>query len=159
MPLPKLRLIPARDGYQFAYPGDDIRRAKPGSGPSRQRLDMLGAPMIVGVTFRMNAADYQYWIAFSRSTLSERSLPFLIDLIVDTPDLQEYEARIIPGTVQGGPPSGFRYVVQMQLEVKQKPVDPDISDTLVWLYEAYGDGAWEVLYELEQLVNFHFSPG
>lgn len=155
MPLPKLSLSPDQAGYTTADADDAVLRAKVSAGPARQRLDMLGAPSMVGVGFSLNRNQFQYWRSFFRTTIAEGSLPFLIDLILDQPDPVEHEARIIPGSVRLSALSGLRYSVAVTMEVKPVGQDSDFDATLVWLYEAYGDDISLTLAALAALVNEH----
>lgn len=155
MPLPKLNLVPSQDGYSVSDADDAVLRAKVSAGPSRMRLDMLGAPSEVNVTFHLDAGDYLYWRAFFRTVLVEGSLPFLIDLLLDYPDLVEHEAKIVPGSTRLSGTRGLLYVVQARLEVKPMPMDADYDLALAMLVANYGDtdSASLILSSLEHLVN------
>lgn len=155
MPLPKLMLTPAQDGYAVSDADDTVLRAKVSAGPSRMRLDMLGAPSDVNITLHLDGGQYQYWRAFFRTTLVEGSLPFRIDLLLDYPDLVEHEAKIVPGSTRLSGTRGLLYVVQARLEVKAIPMDAAYDSALVMLVTAYGDTAAAalILASLEHLVN------
>lgn len=153
MPLPKLNLTPAQDGYAVADADDQVLRAKVSAGPSRTRLDMLGAPSDVAVTFHLTDAEYQYWRAFFRSTIGYGSLPFLMDLLLDQPDLTEHEVKIVPGSTRLSGQRGLLYVVQARLEVKPSMEDADLDEAIAMLFAEYGDDAPNILALLEKLVN------
>lgn len=156
MPLPKLRLEIPQEGYALVD-GEAVLRAKVGAGPSRQRLDMLGAPAEIDMTLVLGGGEYQYWRAFYRSTLVEGALPFLVDLVIDTATPQECTAKIIPGTHRLSGVNGDAHMVQMRLEVVMP--DPPVDDAaIIMLYEQYGDAAPFLLDQLATLVNVDF-PG
>lgn len=157
MPLPKLYLTPAQDGYAAQDADDAVLRAKVSAGPSRTRLDMLGAPADVSVTFQMNPNEYQYWRAFFRSTIVEGSLPFLLDLLLDFPELTEHQVKIVPGSARLSGQRGLLYVVSMRLEVKVVEADADLDATVAMLFEQYGDQGDAILISLERLVNFDLA--
>jgi hypothetical protein len=150
--LPKLQLEPAQDGYS-ADDGPAVLSAQPSKGPMRLRLDQPNAPPVVNVTFRLNPVQFAYWRAFLRTTIAKGSLPFTIDLLIDSPIPQEYEARIIPGSVRLAGVDGMRHIVQATLEVRDVPGDIGYDETLVWLFDAYGEGASDILNLLAKLVN------
>jgi hypothetical protein len=154
MALPKLMLTPSRDGYGADDADDAVLRAKVSAGPSRTRLDMLGATADVSATFRMDRGEYQYWRAFFRLAIGEGSLPFLLDLLLDQPDLVEHEVKLsAPPRLSGQ--SGLLYVVQLRLEVKPAFQDTTGDEALLWLVQEYGstDAAAGILLDLEHLVN------
>lgn len=151
MPLPKLTLLPSQEGYSVEI-GDAVLRARPGSGQSRQRLDMLGAPHIVSVSFALDRLRHAYWRAFFRTTIVEGSLPFLIDLIIDGGTLAEYEAKIVPGSVAMSGVRGLTHFVQAQLEVKATVADALADAGLVTMFEIYDADASAILDLLAHLV-------
>lgn len=152
MPLSKLNLTTPQEGYSVED-GEAVLRAKLSGGPGRQRLDMLGAASIVDVTLVLTSDEYRYWRAFFRSAIVEGSLPFLIDLVIDTADISEYQVQIIPGTTKLGSVQGDAHFVPMQLEVMMPVADAAYDIALVLLYELYGQDAGPVLDLLEYIVN------
>lgn len=151
MPLPKLKIDVPQEGYNFDD-GEAVLRAKMSSGPSRQRLDMLDAPIEADVTLMLDPAEYQYWRAFFRYTLVRGTLPFLLDLVVDSAATTEHEVKIIPGTMRTGI-QGEAHIVQFRLEVLLSDDDEVGGEAIVMLYELYGDGAPAMLAALAELVN------
>jgi hypothetical protein len=152
MPLPKLMLPPAQGGYSAA-PGETFKQAKLGSGASRFRLDSANAPATINIQWACSPIQYQYLMAFGRSVVSNWSLYFLCDLILDSALLQEYEVHLV-----GGPPSlvsvqGHLMTVRAQAEVVPQAADADADMTMIWLYAAYGEDAGTVLQRLAKLVN------
>jgi len=153
MPLPKLNLTPAQDGYSVTDPDDAVLRAKVSAGPSRTRLDMLGATSTVAVAFHLTDAEYQYWRAFFRGVIGYGSQPFLMDLLMDQPDVTEHEVKIVPGSTRLTGQRGLLYVVVATLEVKPNTEDADMDAAIAMLYAEYGEDAPNILADLEKLVN------
>lgn len=152
MPLPKLNILPAQDGYSAEDADDSVLRAKVSAGPSRTRLDMLGAPASVSAVLQLHYDEYQYWRAFYRSVIAEGSLPFLMDLLLDRPETQEHEVKLADAPRLSGQ-KGLLYVVQLRLEVKPNPVDTEADFAITMLYMEYGLDASTILVDLEHLVN------
>lgn len=153
MALHKFALLPSKPGYSVGDSADAVLRAKVGAGPSRQRLDFPRAPHQVTVSFSLDSAQYDYWRAFWSTGIEYGSLPFLIDLIIDAEDLAEYEAKFVPGSVSLSDVSGLRYQVDAILEVKPNVRDREYDETLVMLYDIYGEDVPIILNMLEKLVN------
>jgi hypothetical protein len=151
MPLPKLNLDVPQEGYSFDD-GDGVLRAKLSSGSSRQRLDMIDAPIEADVTLMLGPAEYQYWRVFHRYTLVRGTLPFLLDLVVDSSATTEHEVKIIPGTMQTGV-QGEAHIIQFRLEVLLSDDDEESAEAILMLYALYGDQAAGILEALAQLVN------
>lgn len=153
MPLPKLNAEGlAEEGYGFED-GLSVLRAKLSAGPSRTRLDMIGAPIELSAVLYLDPGQYQYWRSFFRSTIKEGSLPFRMDLIVDSPDPVEHEVKLVPGSTGLGSRRGNVYQVPLRLEVKPDLASAEYDDAIVMLYSNYGDGAEDILNRLAQLVN------
>lgn len=154
MPLPKLYLSVPQEGYSFDD-GDAVLRAKVSSGPSRLRLDMLDAPMSVAVQLVLEPQEFNYWQAFRRTTLKHGSMPFLIDLVIDSSDVEEYQAQIVPGSIKTGI-QGTAHLVQMELEVlmSETPPTADYDTSIVMLQGLYGVRVPNVLNLLEKLANY-----
>lgn len=153
MALPKLYLLVPQEGYSLDD-GDAVLRAKVSSGPSRMRLDMLDAPMAVAVALVLEPQEFNYWRAFHRTTIARGSLPFLMDLMIDSPDVAEYQVQIVPGSVKTGV-QGTAHLVQMELEVSMSETPPtaDYDTAIVMLQGLYGARAPNVLLSLEKLAN------
>lgn len=152
MPLPKLLIVPARDGYSADDADDAVLRAKVSAGPARTRLDMLGAVSDVAATLHLDPGEYQYWRAFFRGPIAEGSLPFLMDLLLDLPELTEHEVKLASAPRLSGQ-RGLLHVVQLRLEVKPLSADPDADAAVVMLFTFYGEGAGDILASLAHLVN------
>jgi hypothetical protein len=113
---------------------------------------MIDAPIEADVTLMLGPAEYQYWRVFHRYTLVRGTLPFLLDLVVDSSATTEHEVKIIPGTMQTGV-QGEAHIIQFRLEVLLSDDDEESAEAILMLYALYGDQAAGILEALAQLVN------
>ena len=151
MPLPKLELRPLRTSYGATHP-DSSHYVRLEGGLGKNRLDQLGSSATVAVRWALTALEYQYFLAFWR-TLEEGALPFLIDLVLEGPDLVEYVAQFLPGTVGTSEPSPEAFTVDATLEVEPSVPDPETDQSIVDLFTVYGLDGPSVLDRLAQFVN------
>ena len=147
MALTKLQLRPEQSTYVF-NPAEDVVSVTVEGGASRSRRTVIGSHAIIDCTWTLNFADYQYLRAFYHSVGKQGSAPFLIDLLLDQPYLEEFEAKFVPDTFEMSEPIGLSFKQSAQLEVKPKN-DTDYYDAIVLLY---GDDLF--LNQLEQLANY-----
>lgn len=142
----KLRLRPEQSTYVYTN-GDEIISTQLEGGASRFRRDVVGAAATVRCTWTLDLNGYQYLRAFYNLATDKGALPFLIDLLIDQPTLEEYEARILPGTVEMSRPLGYSRQQSMTLEVI--PVhNPEVDRLII---DAF-DNDW--INPLERLTNF-----
>lgn len=116
MPLPKLALLPEDSRYSAA-PGAAVRRAAVPGGRGRHRLDQIGAPTMVDVTFSLDRDEYLYLGAFYRRRSINGSRPFLMDLVLDAALPTEQVVQFMPGSPKLSNVSGERHIVSATLEV------------------------------------------
>ncbi len=152
MALSKLALTLTEDQYQVMLP-DEILSVQVQNGPSWRRRDFFGAPAMVSVQFVLTALQYAYLMAFWRLTLVNGTLPFLIDLIIDSPTMTEHQARITKGSFRLTGRRGDAHFVSCNLEVKPNAADTDYDDTLLWLYQEYGDQLPFLLEDFAYIAN------
>ena len=150
----KLTLLP--DQASYAYGNDDsVITTTLDGGYSRSRVDQLKSSAIINCTWRLYSHHYQYFKAFWTVVTEKGVYPFLIDLILDQPYLEEYEAKFVPGTVNMSEPEGLTYSISADLEVI--PVRDDLfSQSIVDAYDS--TGTYEYLNLLEKLVNIDLEP-
>lgn len=154
MTLLKLYLTPVVDSYAVEPVSPVVAVALDG-GASRARLDLLGAPIIVSVTWVLGAVEYDYLMAFYRSpTGMERGArPFLMDLVTLNSTAQEHTVRLIGDSLRLTGQSGLAYTVVARLEVTP-PADTDEYDSsFIQLWPEYGEDLVGLLEQLEVLVN------
>lgn len=136
MALSKCALYPDSAGYSVVD-AENVISTKLDGGASRYRLDMLDSASKVSVKWVCNSNQYQYIRAFYVSILKNGSLPFLIDLILDSSEPVEHEAYFIPGTLSLSEHSGNYYSVVAQLEVVPKPIDESVNVQMI-LFGEFG---------------------
>lgn len=146
--LPKLVLCPLLDGYS-ATMGNDVITTQYENGMPRQRLAGVGRPHQVGVMFRHKAVHQDYILAFWRLN---RAKAFALRLILDDSGLNWYECRFI------GEPSisalgGNVFEFSISLVCRPKPLDIDVDETFVYMYEQTGGDISGFTNALEKLVN------
>jgi len=151
MTLPRFNVLPQEAGYS-ATGGARFHYADLDGGRGRRRRRFIGTTNRVSVTFLFDTTEYGYWEAFRRTAISEGSLPFLLDLILDTPDPVTYEVALMPDSVQMQP-NGDARIVQMELEVKPLPVDTEFDLATLAAFEAGGDLYPDLLARLAVFVN------
>lgn len=151
----KLIIAPTSPAYRVKR-GDENITTKLSGGFSRSRRDQLGAGMNVAVSWMVNADGFQYLTAFYNTITKVGSLPFLMDLMIDTAPLAEHECKFVPGSFGLEQTSGDTHIFSAQLEVK--PLIPnEAADTAyVDMYELYGTELDTVLAGLDHLANTVF---
>lgn len=122
----KLLLSPDQDSYTVTE-GEDTIATKVGGGQPRMRRDLLNADSKVEVQFTVNPTEYQYIRAFYNYT-NRGADQFLIDLIVETGELREYIARIIPGSWKLTSVKGHTFKVKFTLTVASNDDGLDYAD-------------------------------
>ena len=149
----KLNLLPEQSSYVYGNDGSIISTTLDG-GYSRSRVDQFKSTSIINCTWRLYDYHYQYFRAFWIVETEKGVYPFLIDLILDQPYLEEYEAKFVPGTLNMSNPEGLTYEISADLEVI--PVrDDEYSQSLIDAYTADGYGYLNLL---EKLVNVDLEP-
>lgn len=137
----KLLLCPLRAGYA-AQQRPGALQVELDGGASRFRLDILYGSFLVEVAWSCNEEQYDYLCAFHRTATASGSLPFDIDLKIDSSQMLEYQAHFVPGTFRTPVFGGGRYRVESVLEVV-KPYDPSEAasdEALISAFEAAHGG-------------------
>lgn len=146
----KLVLPPSQPGYGVGL-GTDTLTAALSAGPSRTRRDFIGAVAEASVSWALDDAQYDYMMSFYRVVGCAE--PWLLDMILDTYALAEYEVKFVAGSFRLSDTRGLRQIVEARLEVKPLVSDPEFDEAVLDIYELYGDDASAVFDELEKLVN------
>lgn len=148
--LPKMILCPLRDGYNVTL-GDDVITTQFENGMPRQRLNGVGRPHQVGVTFRHKAQHQEYLYNFWQFN---KAKPFAMRLIIGNSELLWYECRFIgsPATLSLG---ADVHEFSISLVVKPKPFDKVVAQEFIDAYLLTGGDLTGYLNILEQLVNYH----
>jgi len=146
--LPKLALVPLRDGYDPML-GDDVITTKYTSGMPRQRLGGVGSPHEVSVTFRHKAVHQDYILAFWRLY---RASPFAARLILDDSGLSWYECRFV-GRPSPREIGANTFEFGISLVCRPRPLNLEVDASFVYLYNETGGDISTYLNALEKLVN------
>jgi hypothetical protein len=119
----KFLIPPNSSSYGHQQNAESLYAELDGGAP-KVRRDIIGAAFNLNVTWLLDQEQYTYARAFYRTATNHGSEPFLIDLILESAALEEYEALFVPGSWQLTEQSGHAYTVSAQLWVTP-PVNPD----------------------------------
>lgn len=148
----KLRLDPAQGSYSASIGAESVSVQLEG-GKSRTRRTQLGAASIASVEWYLIDVEYQYLMSFYRAATEHGSESFTADLILDHSDIEEYECRFVPGTLELGGIRGTAYIVSASLEIIPLPEDREFDLAVISFYETYGTDFPLVLAGLSHLAN------
>jgi len=126
-PVPKNTLPICRDGYSFRYSPEVVLTELEGGLPRAYR-DQLGTSIIVNVEWRTSPSGFLYLRDHYRKWKVRPQEAFPIDLLLELPTVQEYNARYLPGTMKVGNVQGHSIVVTAQLEVMPAIEAPEECD-------------------------------
>lgn len=154
----KLVTTPDSSGYSVT-PGSEVIGTKLDGGASRTRVDILNAASTVTCQWTLGPEDYEYLRMFYSLNVYNGGEQFLIDLILDSAELTEYRAKIIPDTWKLVSQSGLQYVVSCNLEIEAIVQDYEYLTGIIMLMTEYGSlqEANTVLNLLEKLVNYDLA--
>lgn len=150
MTIYKLAMCPDQSGYSFQR-GTNFSEIQTGSGNTRIRRTSKNAEHIVTVSWTTDKDGYDFLQAFYRlwESQSPKIKHFILDLIIDNANLQEYECYFTAG---GAPNlvsvSGFCYQVSAQLRVRPLRVNRDNDEVIVLQLDKLAN-------LLEKLANIH----
>lgn len=153
----KLEFKPQQASYSVQY-GETTARSQIAGGVGRYRKTFDNASQTVTATWTLDSQQFQAFRGFFTSVISEGSLPFLIDLIIDDQELEERTAYFIPGTFSVSKIRGDLHEITAELEVAPIATTDDTEDFGAGYYAsiaAYGSeaAALDVYNQLETLVN------
>lgn len=148
MALDKFVLCPLRDSYNIQL-GDDVITTQFESGMPRQRLNGVGQPHQVSVTFRHKGQHQDYFYYF---WMLHRTKPFAMKLIAGNSQLAWYECRFIgsPGHSDLG---NNVHEVSIGILVRPKRLNIELAETYIWAYIQSGGDISTFSNALEKLVN------
>jgi len=115
MALQKLHLPPDQSSYSVGFSKESVS-VKLDGGKSRFRLDKQGGVSTVSVKWVCDQEQYQYLRAFYNTVSARASLPFLLDLYLDQPDLTEHKCNFVPGSMRLQSQRGYRFEVVASIE-------------------------------------------
>jgi hypothetical protein len=125
----KCMVSPSQAGYS-AQPGNEAIAVQLDGGAPRVRADQLGGAYLITVQWTIGPEDFDYLMAFYRTGTKKASLPFTIDLLLDSAEITEYTAYIVPGSWKFSGKQGLTYTIDAQLTVLPLPVD-EVGDNLL----------------------------
>lgn len=116
----KLELAPDQANYSTRL-GSESASVRHEGNAGNYRRSYFNAARRVTVLWYCDANEYEYLQEAYRSWVASGGVPFLIDLILQTPDLVEHKACFIPGSFGLRSHSGLSYTVGAELEVEPTP--------------------------------------
>ena len=113
-----LGLLPDQSGYNVLDGNSAVAIVLDGGLP-RVRADQLGTVSTVSCQWTVSVAQYDYFMAFWRTSTNYGTKPFLIELCgVDSAEFQTYTAWFVPGTFKPSDRNlGITFVISAQLWV------------------------------------------
>ena len=153
----KLQLRPGSSSYSVSD-NSGIVSVKLDGGASRQRRDILNAAETVDCSFVLDAREFSYFRNFYNLHVKNAGAKFLIDLLIDSPELIEYQSLFVPGSVRLSNPRGLTYNVSCQFEVIPNAIDYVAAENEVALFSAFGVDYESYIDPLHVNMN-EFLPG
>lgn len=112
---------PSQQSYTVKKPMEFVQTELDG-GESRTRRDKIGAPYIVNCQWELLPKQYTTISGFFRDRLQNRTMVFRIPLLIDTPNLVPYRARVLGQPEELVQNEGLLHVVRATLEVIPNPI-------------------------------------
>lgn len=94
----KMPFYPLDAGYSSSV-NDGVRRIALDGGGGRYRVDILGGADIVNATWRLYGDEYSMFMAFVRRWIRSGGQRFEIDLVLDSHEIETYQASFIPESI------------------------------------------------------------
>lgn len=145
----RLVLKPTAAGYSAQIGLSVLMQQLEGGAPRFER-NILGMSHTVSVAWTTDAAGYQYLLAFYRVWERNPSEPFLMSLIIEDHQMQDYECQFLPNSLALGSKTGGVFNVSAQITAKALAADEVFDQSIV---DAWESGAFGSLNQLEQLTN------
>lgn len=147
----KLTLAPDETMYS-TQDGSGAISVKLDGGASKMRRGYANAPTTVTVQWSCDANEFKYLRTFF-NLHDFGATPFLMDLILNRPELTEHECRFVPDTFKLTKIETQLYVVRATLEVIPEVPDVAFDAGFVVSFEAFGSASSEAYAILAELVN------
>jgi hypothetical protein len=117
----KLPFLAEQDGYSGEFSHDAIG-VKLAGGAMRIRADFTGAAQSARISLLLNQqSDYAVFMSFWAFDTRRGTLPFLVDLILESAFPMQYMCRMVPGTFKMNKVEGHSRRVSMEVEAEQNP--------------------------------------
>lgn len=154
--LVKLSIAPDKASY-VVTDGTQVDMQQLEGGSGAYRADILNSSSQVSVQWSVDGLGYEYLRAFYRTITQHGALPFTIDLILDKPFLTTHTAHFVPGTSLGPAQiQGETYTVSATLEVEPLDADEDYDNSIVTMFNIYGDATGDILNLFDVIVNHNW---
>lgn len=149
---PLLAVTPSQSSYAESK-GQTAMRSTVGTGPARIRKDLIGNAALVDVQWRVGPALLRYLQAFFWTKTAEGSLPFRVNLLLDSPLVAPYKAYLVPGSFRLVGVKGMTHTVQARIEAVPMTIDHAADTSVVTLFDLYGTDGDDLLAALATFVN------
>lgn len=148
------RFCPAQAGFGAQFGTGVISTDLPGGLPW-SRLDTTGNVHRVPATWVLGADDYCEFMGFVRNWENSGGDPFTVDLRLETPDTQTYEATFEVGTIALQSINGNAFTVAGTLLVMPLFLDPctDECAARATVGAIFGDDICEMIDLLDHIVS------
>lgn len=152
MNLTKFILPPDNSSYGVTS-GKEVVATMLDGGAARYRRDILGATSTVDCVWIIGPTEYKYARSFYRALTTSGSKPFLIDLILDEPELTEHKAYFVPGSFKLTGQKGLMYWISAQLEVYPAEINVSAEIDFAAMYSNFGPNYANIFPPLEDAFN------
>lgn len=150
MTIYKLDMCPDQAGYGVQR-GTNYNEIQTGAGNTRIRRTSKNAEHIVTVSWTTDKNGYNFLQAFYRlwESQSPKIEHFVLDLVIDDAELQEYECYFVAGSAPNlTSVLGFCYKVSAQLRVRPTKPNKEQDELIVLQID-------KLVNLLEKLANVH----
>ena len=147
--LPKLLKLPEKNSYSFEQGTGVISTDFDGVSNSRQQT--INNFHKLKAEWHLTSEEYDYFQGFFEIRLNKGMYPFLLDLIIDTPNNQEYACKFVADSIQITEPTEYSFVVNAELEVYPNN-NKDYQALLVLIYED-SDAIYSLIDRIDQFAN------
>jgi hypothetical protein len=134
--MPKLFLRPDQAYYTATQNASEIEQTDVDGGLPRQRLGIMGSVETITMQWTLNVSDHNYLHAFFRKSISRGSLPFVMDLFLESATLEEHTCILVAGSWKITAQQGLAYTTQANVYVVPNPVDTDMDAMIIAQGEA-----------------------
>lgn len=151
-------ILPPDQASYAVTDGKGTIRVDLDGGKGRYRADKLDPTSTVDVQWTVGREQFEYLRSFFIVMQHNAAEPFKIELIIDSPDLTEHDAYVIPGSVKLNSQAGLSYTVAAQLEIVPLTDNYDYQEGIVAMWSEFGQ-YWEPYEDqLQKLINMDW-PG
>lgn len=145
--------------FYTARDGNTVVGTELDGGLGRYRQDQLNASHKVQCQWVLESKeDFRLWRYFYRGVALSGASRFLMDLVIDDGEIEEFTCNFVPGTYSLDSINGPVHTVSSEIEVKPNALDAEYYAAIWMLDSQYGDEltAQDTLNQLEILVNIDF---